>query len=140
MCNGSFGIRDQYHWYTIESYVNSHIGFDPDYEVIKNATPKKTPDERMAYLVVVIVQESNKKQFRVCLMSQNRVVVENKLFSKLVPSPTFFFLFFLFLSTHNSVGTLLRNENYTNGFRIRWHSRFCGQNVSRLHDIYRWLC
>ena len=38
----------------------------------------KTPDERMAELVVVIVQESNNKQFRVCLMSQNRVVVENK--------------------------------------------------------------
>ena len=47
---------------------------------LKNATraSKKTPDERMAYLVVVIVQEGNKKQFRVCLMSQNRVVVENK--------------------------------------------------------------
>ena len=30
----------------------------------------------MAYLVVVIVQEGNNKQFRVCLMSQNRVVVD----------------------------------------------------------------
>ena len=38
----------------------------------------KTPDKWMAYLVVVIVQEGSKKQFRVCLMSQNRVVVENK--------------------------------------------------------------
>ena len=38
----------------------------------------KTPDERMAYLVVVIVQEGNNKQFRVCLMSKNSVVVENK--------------------------------------------------------------
>ena len=39
---------------------------------------KKTPDERMAYLVIVVVQEGNNKQFRVGLMSQNRVVVENK--------------------------------------------------------------
>ena len=49
--------------------------------VIKNATrpaSNKTPDERMAYFVVVIVQEGNNKQFRVCLMSQNRVVAENK--------------------------------------------------------------
>ena len=38
----------------------------------------KTPDERMAYLVIVVVQDGNNKQFRVCLMSQNRVVVENK--------------------------------------------------------------
>ena len=38
----------------------------------------KTPDERMAYLVVVIVQEGNNKQFRVCLMSQNLAVVDNK--------------------------------------------------------------
>ena len=38
----------------------------------------KTLDERMAYLVIVVVQEGNNKQFRVCLMSQNRVVVENK--------------------------------------------------------------
>ena len=45
--------------------------------VIKKRS-NKTPDERMAYLVVVIVQEGNNKQFRVCLMSQNRVVVENK--------------------------------------------------------------
>ena len=77
---------------SIESYVsnsrdnlyiisgNSHIGFDPDYEVIKKTRPasNKTPDERMAYLVIVVVQEGNNKQFRVCLMSQNRVVVENK--------------------------------------------------------------
>ena len=27
---------------------------------------------------IVVVQEGNNKQFRVCLMSQNRVVVENK--------------------------------------------------------------
>ena len=41
--------------------------------VFKKTRPasKKTPDERMAYLVVVIVQEGNNKQFRVCLMSQN---------------------------------------------------------------------
>ena len=52
---------------SIESYVNSHIGFDPDYEVIKETRPasNKTPDERMAYLVVVIVQEGNNKQFHV---------------------------------------------------------------------------
>ena len=65
----------------IESYIsNSHIGFDPDYEVIKKTRPasNKTPDERMAYLVIIVVQEGNNKQFRVCLMSQNRVVVENK--------------------------------------------------------------
>ena len=49
---------------------------DPDYEVIKKTRPasNKTPDERMAYLVVAIVQEGNNKQFRVCLMSQNRAV------------------------------------------------------------------
>ena len=61
--------------------MNSHLGFDPDYEaILKNATraSNKTPDERMTYLVVVIVQEGNNKQFRVCLMSQNRMVVENK--------------------------------------------------------------
>ena len=48
--------------------------------VIKKTRPasKKTPDERMACLVIVVVQEGNNKQFRVCLMSQNRVVVENK--------------------------------------------------------------
>ena len=48
--------------------------------VIKKTRPasNKTPDERMAYLVIVVVQEGNDKQFRVCLMSQNRVVVENK--------------------------------------------------------------
>ena len=41
----------------IESYVsNSHIGFDPDYEC-----HYKTPDERMAYLVIVVVQEGNNK-------------------------------------------------------------------------------
>ena len=72
--------RADNHGICIESYVNSHIGFDPDYEVIKKTRPasNKTPDERMAYLVVVIVQEGNNKQFRVCLMSQNRGVVENK--------------------------------------------------------------
>ena len=37
-------------------------------------TSNKTPDERMAYLVIVIVQEGNNKQFRVCLMSQNKAV------------------------------------------------------------------
>ena len=60
--------------------INSHVEFDPNYEVIKKTRPasNKTPDERMAYLVVVIVQEGNNKQFRVYLMSQNRVVVENK--------------------------------------------------------------
>ena len=48
---------------------NYHIGFDPDYEVIKKtrSASNKTPDERMAYLVVVIVQEGNNKQFCVCL-------------------------------------------------------------------------
>ena len=48
--------------------------------VIKKTRPasNKTPDERMAYIVVVIVQEGNNKQFRVRLMSQDRVVVENK--------------------------------------------------------------
>ena len=48
--------------------------------VIKKTRPasNKTPDERMAYPVVVVVQEGNIKQFRVCLMSQNRGVVENK--------------------------------------------------------------
>ena len=48
--------------------------------VIKKTRPasNKTPDERMVYLVIVVVQEGNNKQFRVCLMSQNRVVVENK--------------------------------------------------------------
>ena len=64
-----------------ESYVIvSNIGFDPDYEVIKKTRPasNKTPDERMTYLVVIIVQEGNNNQFRVCLMSQNRVVLENK--------------------------------------------------------------
>ncbi len=48
--------------------------------VIKKTRPasNKTPDERMAYLVIVVVQVGNNKQFRVCLMSQNSVVVENK--------------------------------------------------------------
>ena len=48
--------------------------------VIKKPRPasNKTPDERMAYLVIVVVQEGNNKQFRVCLMSQNRVVGKNK--------------------------------------------------------------
>ena len=42
---------------------NSHIGFDPDYECHKKTrlASNKTPDERMAYLVVVIVQEGNNK-------------------------------------------------------------------------------
>ena len=48
--------------------------------VIKITRPasNKTPDEWMAYLVIVVVQEGKNKQFRVCLMSQNRVDVENK--------------------------------------------------------------
>ena len=48
--------------------------------VIKKTRPasNKTPDEWMAYLVIVVVQEGKNKQFRVCLMSQNRVDVENK--------------------------------------------------------------
>ena len=53
---------------SIESYVsNSHIGFDmPSMNVIKKTRPasNKTPDERMAYLVIVVVQEGNNKQFR----------------------------------------------------------------------------
>ena len=89
----------------------------------------KIPDERMAYLVVVIVQEGNNKQFCVCLMSQNRVVVEKKTIFQTRTQPHVILL--LVLTTHNSgLGTLLRNENHTNSFRIRWHSRFCGQNVS----------
>ena len=45
-----------------------------DLTPIMNVIKKTPPDERMAYLVVVIVQEGNNKQFRVCLMSQNRGV------------------------------------------------------------------
>ena len=51
-------------FFNIESYVSdSHIGFDPKYEVIKKTRPtsNKTPDERMAYLVIVIIQEGNNK-------------------------------------------------------------------------------
>ena len=85
----------------IESYVgNSHIGFDPDYECHKKTRPasNKTPDERMAYLVIVVVQEGNNKQFRVCLMSQNRVVVENKtIFETRTQSHVFLVLLLLVL-------------------------------------------
>ena len=68
--------------------------------VIKKTRPasNKTPDERMAYLVIVVVQEGNNKQFRVCLMSQNRVVVENKtIFETRTQSHVFLVLLLLLL-------------------------------------------
>ena len=69
---------------------NFHIGFDPDYELIKNTRPvsNKTPDDRIVKLVIAIELEVKNEQFRLCFMSQNRVVVENKrVLSVLVPSP-----------------------------------------------------
>ena len=59
---------------------NLHIGFDPDYELIKNTRPvsTKTPDERIVYLVMAIELEVKSEQFRYCYMSQNRAVVEKK--------------------------------------------------------------
>ena len=60
-----------------------------------------TPDERMAYLVFVVVQEKIKKQFRVCLMSQNRVVVENKtIFQARTQSHVFLVLLVLLVLDH----------------------------------------
>ena len=63
----------------------------------------------MAYLVVVIVQEGNNKQFRVCLMSQNGVVVENK---TIFQTRTQSHVFLLVLLGHAKlgIGILLRNE------------------------------
>ena len=59
-----------------ELLSNSHIGFDPDYEVIKKRDPllKRLLMSRW----LTLLSSSYKKQFRVILMSQNRVVVENK--------------------------------------------------------------
>ena len=68
--------------------------------VIKKTRPasNKTSDERMAYLVIVVAQEGNNKQFRVCLMSQNRVVVENKtIFEARTQSHVFLVLLLLVL-------------------------------------------
>ena len=68
--------------------------------VIKKTRPasNKTLDERMAYLVVVVVQEGNNKQLRVCLMSQNRVVVKNKtIFQTHTQSHVFLVLILLLL-------------------------------------------
>ena len=55
-------------------------GFDPDYELIKNTRPvsNKTPDDRIVMLVIAIELEVKNEQFRLCFMSQNRAVVENK--------------------------------------------------------------
>ena len=90
----------------IESYVsNSHIGFDPDYEVIKKTglASNGTSINRIALLVVGIEQEVESEPFNVCLIFQNRVVQENKRDPGfLVPrrnivAPFFFFFFFLYL-------------------------------------------
>ena len=69
---------------------NFHIGFDPDYELIKNKRPvsNKTPDNRIVKFVIAIKLEAKNEQFCLCFMSQNHVVVENKrVLPALVPSP-----------------------------------------------------
>ena len=80
--------------HAIGSFVrNFHIGFDPDYELINNTRPvsrlsTKTPDERIVYLVMAIELEVKSEQFRLCFMSQNHAVVENKrVLPVLVPGP-----------------------------------------------------
>ena len=49
---------------------------------------KQTPDERMAYLVVFIIQEGKNKQFRVCLMSQNRALRDIVPYAEICSLPT----------------------------------------------------
>ena len=60
------------------------IRFDHDYEVIKNTLPasNESLDDRIASLFVVIKQGVKNEQFRVCLMPQNHVVVQNKTLSQ----------------------------------------------------------
>ena len=52
----------------IESYVNSHIGFDPDYEVIKYTGPASngTPINRITWFFVIVEQAVKNDQFHVC--------------------------------------------------------------------------
>ena len=52
------------------------------------AVSNKTPDDRTVTLVIAIELEVKNEQFRLFVMSQNRVVVENKrVLPSLVPSP-----------------------------------------------------
>eukprot|EP00731_Ephydatia_muelleri_P008241 Em0004g579a len=48
--------------------------------LVTNTRPvsNKTPDDRIVKLVIAIELEVKNEQFRLCFMSQNRVVVENK--------------------------------------------------------------
>ena len=69
---------------------NFHIGFDSEYELIINtrSVSNKTSDDRIVWLVIVIELEVKNEHFRLCFMSQNRAVVENKrVLPVLVPSP-----------------------------------------------------
>ena len=55
--------------------------FSPPPPPIKGVPPPvstKTPDERIVYRVMAIELEVKSEQFRLCFMSQNRAVVENK--------------------------------------------------------------
>ena len=136
-----------YRYMYIESYdSNSHIGFDPDYEVIKKRDPLLTGLLSIGSLSSL--SSSNKQSktsssvFVRCL--KTAWLWRTKHLTNLVPSPTVFLVVVLLLllldHAYLEIGTLLRNENHTNSFRIHWHFRFSGQNVSRLHCIYRWLC
>ena len=58
--------------------------------LLKNTRPvsNKTPDDRIVKLIIAIELEVKNEQFRLCFMSQNRAVVENKrVLPALVPSP-----------------------------------------------------
>ena len=58
--------------------------------LLKNMRPvsNKTPDDRIVKLIIAIELEVKNEQFRLCFMSQNRAVVENKrVLPALVPSP-----------------------------------------------------
>eukprot|EP00731_Ephydatia_muelleri_P026802 Em0018g902a len=85
-----FKFRNMVQYSSPHPVENFHIGFDPDYELIKNTRPvsTKTPDERIVYLVMAIELEVKSEQFRLCFMSQNRAVVENKRLKFLENLPT----------------------------------------------------
>ena len=83
--------------------------------LIKNRL--KTPDEWIVYLVMAIELEVKIEQFRLCFMSQNRAVVENKrVLPVLVPGPGTILL--LLAGSLLGIGTLLNDENFPTRFRI----------------------
>ena len=93
-----------------------------------------TPINWIAYLVVGIEQEVKKEPFRVCLMLQNHVVQENKrhpVFPRIEP---FCVSSFIFIRKELEIGTISKNMNGANMFRI---SRVVPFWVRHMWTIFR---